>query len=161
MPPFSPDVFGPDAVILKGLTGLNWRLKDYEARGGYQALRKILNEKITPEQVIAEMKKSSLRGRGGGIEPHVARERGSDRTARSAVDLGGEHGGDEPAVEAGVLGLDGPVAAVEIFVHASTITRPLRQDWRKSDIAVLRCRSGVQTPSEQAKDITAHHSNYL
>src|SRR5258705_3797418 len=69
MPPFSPDVFGPDAVILKGLTGLNWRLKDYEARGGYQALRKILNEKITPEQVIAEMKKSSLRGRGGAGFP--------------------------------------------------------------------------------------------
>jgi NADH-quinone oxidoreductase subunit F len=60
----------PDAVILKGLTGLNWRLKDYEARGGYQALRKILSEKIAPEQVIAEMKKSSLRGRGGaGFQP--------------------------------------------------------------------------------------------
>ncbi len=69
MPPFSPDIYGPDAVILKGLTGLNWRLKDYEARGGYQALRKILNEKITPEQVIAEMKKSSLRGRGGAGFP--------------------------------------------------------------------------------------------
>src|SRR5882724_1364968 len=69
MPPFSPDIYGPDAVILKGLTGLNWRLKDYEARGGYQALRKILSEKITPEQVIAEMKKSSLRGRGGAGFP--------------------------------------------------------------------------------------------
>jgi len=69
LPPFSPDIYGPDAVILKGLTGLNWRLKDYEARGGYQALRKILGEKITPEQVIAEMKKSSLRGRGGAGFP--------------------------------------------------------------------------------------------
>jgi len=69
MPPFSPDIYGPDAVILKGLTGLNWRLKDYEARGGYQALRKILNEKITPEQVVAEVKKSSLRGRGGAGFP--------------------------------------------------------------------------------------------
>ena len=69
MPPFAPDVYGPDAVILKGLTGLNWRLKDYEARDGYRALRKILGEKLTPEQVIAEMKKSSLRGRGGAGFP--------------------------------------------------------------------------------------------
>ncbi len=28
--------------ILAGLDGNNWRLKDYQARGGYQALRKIL-----------------------------------------------------------------------------------------------------------------------
>ena len=27
--------------ILAGLDGINWRLADYEARGGYQALRKI------------------------------------------------------------------------------------------------------------------------
>src|SRR6185436_12850727 len=69
LPPFAPDIYGPDAVILKGLTGLNWRLGDYEQRGGYQALRKILSEKITPEQVVAEMKKSSLRGRGGAGFP--------------------------------------------------------------------------------------------
>jgi NADH-quinone oxidoreductase subunit F len=30
------------AQIYDGLDGSNWRLKDYEARGGYQALRKIL-----------------------------------------------------------------------------------------------------------------------
>ena len=28
--------------ILADLNGSNWRLRDYEARGGYQALRKIL-----------------------------------------------------------------------------------------------------------------------
>jgi NADH-quinone oxidoreductase subunit F len=28
--------------ILAGLNGTNWRLKDYESRGGYQALRKVL-----------------------------------------------------------------------------------------------------------------------
>ena len=28
--------------IYAGLDGTNWRLKDYEARGGYKALRKIL-----------------------------------------------------------------------------------------------------------------------
>jgi NADH-quinone oxidoreductase subunit F len=67
--PFDPSAFGPDAIILKGLTGLNWRLKDYEARGGYSALRKIINEKIPPETVVAEIKKSSLRGRGGAGFP--------------------------------------------------------------------------------------------
>jgi NADH-quinone oxidoreductase subunit F len=69
LPPFSGDIYGPDAVILKGLTGLNWRLQDYEARGGYEALKKILRESIPPEQVIAEVKKSALRGRGGAGFP--------------------------------------------------------------------------------------------
>ena len=40
--PFATDAYGPDALILKGLDGLNWRLSDYVARGGYQALRRIL-----------------------------------------------------------------------------------------------------------------------
>ena len=34
VPPLAPDVFGPDAILMKDLTGLNWRLADYEARGG-------------------------------------------------------------------------------------------------------------------------------
>ncbi|MBN9428041.1 MAG: NADH-quinone oxidoreductase subunit NuoF [Burkholderiales bacterium] len=46
-----------------------WRLKDYEARDGYQALRRILTEGLTPEQVIAEVKASGLRGRGGAGFP--------------------------------------------------------------------------------------------
>jgi NADH-quinone oxidoreductase subunit F len=69
IPPFAPDVYGPDALILKGIDGTNWRLKDYEARGGYQALRKILSQGIKPEEVIAEVKKSALRGRGGAGFP--------------------------------------------------------------------------------------------
>ena len=69
VPPFTADLFGPDAVIMKGVNGLNWRLRDYEARGGYSALRKILAEKIPPEQVVAEVKKSALRGRGGAGFP--------------------------------------------------------------------------------------------
>jgi NADH-quinone oxidoreductase subunit F len=68
-PPFPTDIYGPDAIILKGLDGLNWRLKDYQARGGYQALAKVLNEKIAPETIIAEIKKSGLRGRGGAGFP--------------------------------------------------------------------------------------------
>ncbi|ODT36675.1 MAG: NADH oxidoreductase (quinone) subunit F [Lautropia sp. SCN 70-15] len=56
--------------IYAGLTHADgWRLKDYEARDGYKALRKILTEGITPEQVIAEVKASGLRGRGGAGFP--------------------------------------------------------------------------------------------
>ena len=59
--------------IYAGLDGTNWRLKDYEARGGYQALRKILGqgegEGLTQDQVIATVKESALRGRGGAGFP--------------------------------------------------------------------------------------------
>ena len=44
------------------------RIEEYIARDGYQALGKVLTE-MTPEQVIAEMKKSGLRGRGGAGFP--------------------------------------------------------------------------------------------
>ncbi len=67
--------------IYAGLDGGNWGLKDYEARGGYQALRKILGKDgaapnsdtgvagLTQDQVIATVKESALRGRGGAGFP--------------------------------------------------------------------------------------------
>ena len=55
--------------ILAGLSPDGWHLKDYQSRGGYEALRKILKEGLTPEQVIAEVKASGLRGRGGAGFP--------------------------------------------------------------------------------------------
>ena len=67
--PFTADLFGPDAVIMKGITGANWRLADYVGRGGYSALKKIIADKLTPDQIIAELKKSALRGRGGAGFP--------------------------------------------------------------------------------------------
>jgi NADH-quinone oxidoreductase subunit F len=71
--------------IYAGLDGKNWRLADYVARGGYSALKKILGQDgggsangaegaesatgMTPDQVIAEVKLSALRGRGGAGFP--------------------------------------------------------------------------------------------
>ena len=67
--------------IYADLNGGNWSLKDYEGRGGYAALRKILGKDgaapdaetgvtgMTQDQVIATVKESSLRGRGGAGFP--------------------------------------------------------------------------------------------
>ena len=46
-----------------------WTLAAYQARGGYQALRKILSEKTPQNDVIDEVKASGLRGRGGAGFP--------------------------------------------------------------------------------------------
>ncbi|WP_211163848.1 NADH-quinone oxidoreductase subunit NuoF [Parazoarcus communis] len=57
-------------LILAGVDGdRTWRLQDYVARGGYAALRKIIAEKTPPETIIAELKASVLRGRGGAGFP--------------------------------------------------------------------------------------------
>ncbi len=61
--------YGPDAILMAGLDGANWRLPDYEKREGYAALRRVIAQKIPPDQVIAEVKKSALRGRGGAGFP--------------------------------------------------------------------------------------------
>ncbi len=58
-----------DPQIMADLDGKNWHLNDYVQRGGYEALRKILTTGMTPEQVIAEVKCSGLRGRGGAGFP--------------------------------------------------------------------------------------------
>ena len=57
-------------LILAGTDGdRTWRLQDYIARGGYSALKKILAEKTSQDAIIAEMKASVLRGRGGAGFP--------------------------------------------------------------------------------------------
>jgi len=61
------------AQILADLDGSNWGIAAYQARGGYQALRKILGqdggEGMTQDQVISTVKESGLRGRGGAGFP--------------------------------------------------------------------------------------------
>ena len=57
------------AQIMAGLDGNNWRLADYVKRGGYEALRKILTTGMSQDDVIAEVKASGLRGRGGAGFP--------------------------------------------------------------------------------------------
>jgi NADH-quinone oxidoreductase subunit F len=56
-------------LILRNCGHINpERIEDYIATGGYEALRKALL-KMTPEEVISEIKKSGLRGRGGAGFP--------------------------------------------------------------------------------------------
>ena len=56
-------------IALRNLGKLDVRaIKDYIAADGYQALAKVLS-KMTPDEVIEEITKSGLRGRGGGGFP--------------------------------------------------------------------------------------------
>jgi NADH-quinone oxidoreductase subunit F len=62
-------VFGKNGMIDPS------RIEDYFAIDGYQALAKVLAE-MTPEQVISEVKKAGLRGRGGGGFPAAVKWEG-------------------------------------------------------------------------------------
>ena len=56
-------------LILRNCGHINpERIEDYIATGGYEAIRKVLSQ-MTPEEVISEIKKSGLRGRGGAGFP--------------------------------------------------------------------------------------------
>lgn len=47
----------------------SWTLKAYETVGGYRVLRKILQEKTPPADIVGILKASGLRGRGGAGFP--------------------------------------------------------------------------------------------
>jgi len=56
-------------VALRNCGSINpENIQEYIARGGYEGLEKVLFE-MSPEDVIAEVKRSGLRGRGGGGFP--------------------------------------------------------------------------------------------
>jgi NADH-quinone oxidoreductase subunit F len=57
-----------DAVRLLPVDDESWRLEDYVRRGGYAAARKALTS-MTPKDVIAEVRKAGIRGRGGAGFP--------------------------------------------------------------------------------------------
>lgn len=60
---------GQKRVVLKNCGAINpENIEEYIAHDGYYALRKALTE-MTPTQIIEEVKKSGLRGRGGGGFP--------------------------------------------------------------------------------------------
>ena len=60
----------PEMKVLSRNFGVpeSWTLKVAREHGGYQALEKALKQ-LTPDQVIAEVKASRLRGRGGAGFP--------------------------------------------------------------------------------------------
>jgi len=50
----------------------SWTLEAYKSWGGYQAVEKVLSEKIDPKEIIDCLKTSNLRGRGGaGFPPGI------------------------------------------------------------------------------------------
>ncbi|MDD3995035.1 MAG: NAD(P)H-dependent oxidoreductase subunit E, partial [Dehalococcoidales bacterium] len=56
-------------VIMRNCGQINpEKIEDYESNGGYKALRKALSD-MSPQQVIGEVRRSGLRGRGGGGFP--------------------------------------------------------------------------------------------
>ncbi len=60
----------PNEVCYRTL-GLDqpWSIATYQSVGGYESWRKVLGGQLTPDQVIDEIKKSGLRGRGGAGFP--------------------------------------------------------------------------------------------
>lgn len=60
-------------IILRNCGKINpEKISDYEVQGGYQALRKVIST-MPPEQVIEEIRRSGLRGRGGAGFPAAAK----------------------------------------------------------------------------------------
>jgi NADH-quinone oxidoreductase subunit F len=46
-----------------------WLMEKYQSRGGYEALARVLKEKMAPQDIIEAVKASGLRGRGGAGFP--------------------------------------------------------------------------------------------
>ncbi|WP_233485120.1 NADH-quinone oxidoreductase subunit NuoF [Candidatus Legionella polyplacis] len=58
----------------------SWTLSAYQSVGGYSALKYIIRTNMSPEEIIKEIKISSLRGRGGAGFPTYVKWDAIDRT---------------------------------------------------------------------------------
>ena len=64
-----PFYAGQHRIILRNCGHINpEKIEDYIDVGGYKALKKVVH-KLNPQKIIEELKKSGLRGRGGGGFP--------------------------------------------------------------------------------------------
>jgi NADH-quinone oxidoreductase subunit F len=63
------DVATPEPRLLAQLTGEPWDIEPYIRVGGYEAWKKCLTGALSREDVVNELKKSGLRGRGGAGFP--------------------------------------------------------------------------------------------
>lgn len=91
-------------------------IEDYIAQGGYSALAKVLTS-MTPEQVIAEVKASGLRGRGGGgfptgIKWETCRQAGEERKEERFVICNADEGDPGAYMDRSVIESD-PHAVIE------------------------------------------------
>lgn len=59
----------PTARVIKDLGPCPWEIQAYVDQGGYEAWRSCATKKWTREEVIAEIKRAGLRGRGGAGFP--------------------------------------------------------------------------------------------
>ncbi len=83
--------------------------------------------------------------RGAGVEADVAGLGRDRRAGRPAVDAGGAHRGEEPAVEAAVAALHRAVANIELGKdHAPIVPRGSDNDWRFSDITIRLVLASLQ-----------------
>ena len=58
-------------ILLVGLDGDNWHLRDYEARGGYAALKKILAEQKLGLVGVLDASTAAQIGKGIGVDAVV------------------------------------------------------------------------------------------
>jgi len=91
-------------------------IEDYIAQDGYSALAKVLTS-MTPEQVIAEVKASGLRGRGGGgfptgIKWETCRQAGEERKEERYVICNADEGDPGAYMDRSVIESD-PHAVIE------------------------------------------------
>ena len=92
------------------------RIEDYVAADGYVALTKALTE-MTPEQIIGEIKRSGLRGRGGGgfptgIKWETCRKAAIHRNVEPAIICNADEGDPGAFMDRSIIECD-PFAVVE------------------------------------------------